>query len=93
MGLALHLRYALKAVANGSPWSQSLWHPGRVRGCVVIAGFPATRDTEQDAMDILDILLLALVLWIAVDLLNDGGWGGGKRRRNLILCPAQPNPA
>jgi hypothetical protein len=35
-------------------------------------------------MDILDILLFALVLWIAVDLLDDGGWGGGKRSRNLI---------
>lgn len=44
-------------------------------------------------MDILDILLLAFVLFIAVDLLNDGGWGGGKRSRNLTLCPVQPNPA
>ncbi|HEY3738962.1 MAG TPA: hypothetical protein VGL53_03915 [Bryobacteraceae bacterium] len=34
-------------------------------------------------MDILDILLLALVLWIAAELLNDGDWGGGKRSRSL----------
>ena len=41
-----------------------------------------------DAMDILDVLLIALVLGIAVHLLSDGGWGGGKRSRNLTLCPA-----
>jgi hypothetical protein len=35
-------------------------------------------------MDIFNILLLTLVLWIAADLLNDGDWGGGKRSRNLI---------
>ena len=53
-----------------------------------VACFVPTGDTEQDAMDILDILLLALILWIAVDLLNDGDGGGGKRGRNLTLCQA-----
>jgi len=38
-------------------------------------------------MDILDILLLALVLWIAADLLNDSDWGGGKRSRTPCLTP------
>jgi hypothetical protein len=59
----------------------------RVLGFVDIAPFATTGDTEQDAMDILDILLLALVLWIAADLLNDNDWGGGKRSRTPCLTP------
>ena len=74
-------------------WNPRLWHPGKVLGCIVIAGFRTTRDTKAVAMDILDIFLLALVLWIAVDLLNDGGWGGGKRNRSLTPCLAQSTPA
>jgi hypothetical protein len=60
----------------------------KVLGGVDIAGFDASRHTEQYAMDILDILLLALVLWIAADLLNDDDFGGGKRSRLLKLWPA-----
>ena len=70
------------------PSNRRLWDHQRVLGCVDIAHLVTTGDTDQDAMDILDILLVALVLWIAVDLLNDGGWGGGKRSRNLTLCQA-----
>ena len=66
----------------------SMWDHGGVLGSVDIAGFDATRHTEQDAMDILDILLLALVLWIAHELLNDDDFGGGKRSRLLNLWPA-----
>ena len=59
-----------------------------VLGSIGIACFLKTRDTVHKLMDILDILLLALVLGIASSLLNDGGWGGGKRSRNLTACPA-----
>jgi hypothetical protein len=45
------------------------------------------RNTSHTLMDILDILLIALIVWIALDLLNDGGWGGGKRGRVPMLCP------
>ena len=62
----------------------SLQGTGLTSHCV----FDQDRGYWSDAMDILDILLLALVFGIAVHLLNDGGWGGGKRSRNLTLCPA-----
>ena len=32
-------------------------------------------------MDSLDLLLAALVLWIAYEIFNDGDFGGGKRSR------------
>ena len=28
-----------------------------------------------------DILFIAVVLWLAVQILNNGDWGGGKRSR------------
>jgi len=37
-------------------------------------------------MDTTDVLFIALVLWIAVQLI-DGDWGGGKRGRVLAPIP------
>jgi hypothetical protein len=31
--------------------------------------------------DASDILFIVVVLWIAVQILNNGDWGGGKRAR------------
>jgi hypothetical protein len=38
-----------------------------------------------------DILFIVLVLWIAIELLNNGGWGGGRRSRVDVLdrAPAE----
>ncbi len=38
-----------------------------------------------------DIIFIVLVLWIAIELLNNGGWGGGRRSRVDILgrAPAE----
>lgn len=37
-----------------------------------------------------DILFLVVVLWIAIEILNDGDWGGGRRIRNddRVAVPA-----
>jgi hypothetical protein len=37
-----------------------------------------------------DLLFLAVVLWIAMEILNDGNWGGGRRVRtnDRVAVPA-----
>ncbi len=30
-----------------------------------------------------DILFLVVVLWLAIEILNNGDWGGGRRARNF----------
>jgi hypothetical protein len=37
-----------------------------------------------------DIIFLVVILWIVIEILNNGGWGGGRRSRvdNLDRVPA-----
>ena len=37
-----------------------------------------------------DILFIAVVLWMVIEILNNGDWGGGRRLRNddRVLAPA-----
>ena len=37
-----------------------------------------------------DILFLVVVLWIAMEIINNGNWGGGRRIRNedRVAVPA-----
>jgi hypothetical protein len=38
-----------------------------------------------------DLVFLAVILWIVLEILNDGGWGGGRRSRvdTLDRVPAE----
>jgi hypothetical protein len=37
-----------------------------------------------------DILFIAVVLWMVIEILNNGDWGGGRRLRSddRVLAPA-----
>jgi hypothetical protein len=39
------------------------------------------------SFNISDILFLVVVLWIAIEILNNGDWGGGRRVRGDDLVP------
>lgn len=36
-----------------------------------------------------DLLFLIVVLWIATEIINNGGWGGGRRIRPTQLVPSR----
>lgn len=47
----------------------------------------AFEHTGFTAMDLFDAIFLGLVFMIAVHILDNGDWGGGKRAKIPIACP------
>ena len=57
----------------------------------VLAWLPEVLQSKGSLMsfDISDILFLVVVLWIAIEILNNGDWGGGRRVRGDDRVPVR----
>ena len=59
---------------------------------LVLAWLPEVLHSKGSLVnfDISDILFLVVVLWIAIEILNNGDWGGGRRVRvdDRVVVPA-----